>query len=69
MNDANAFVAQGSAGPARGYIAFTDVQICAANGCLGHFDDSVGWGRNVRDWTVLKRDSVVSCVNESFHSG
>ena len=56
-------MAKDAAGGAGCYVAFADVEVCAADGGFGELDQGVGWGCEMGDGAVLEGDLVGICVD------
>lgn len=60
-------MAEDPAGLTRGYITFADMQICAADGCLGYFDDGVSGHLNFWFAPLLKFNLGGRLIHEGLH--
>ena len=67
LDDADAFMAENSAGLAGRDIAFKDVQVGAANRRFGDLDDGVGGRGDLRFGTVFEGLLSRPLINERFH--
>jgi len=61
-------MAENSAGSAGCYVAAFDVEIGAADGGFGDFDDCIGGSGDLGTGTVFKFDGAGCFVYEGFHS-
>ena len=67
IDDAHPFVAEDGSGKACGYVALQDVQVGAADPCLGDPDDGVAGPLNDRLQAVLETSLARAVIDEGLH--
>lgn len=67
FDDADALVAEDSAGGAGGYVAFDDVEVGSADSGECDSDNGIRGVGEFGSWTLFEADLPGTFVNESFH--